>query len=200
MLEAAINEFAEKGYSAASTNVIAKEAGVAKGLVFHYFGSKKGLYLAALDHCLKTQMDYFMARVKPPYPPDIIDRVVEWGAVKLEMVYRFPLIHRLLITAFLDVPAEVKPEVDRRIHAITERSWKLFWDGIDLSRLREDIDRRKAVELLMVAMDGLQRKYVEQYRQNPGDLIARAHEVYREVREYMEILRYGLYKRPDQGI
>lgn len=200
MLEAAIKEFAEKGYSAASTNVIAKEAGVAKGLVFHYFGSKKGLYLAALDHCLETQMDYFMARVKPPYPPDIIDRVVEWGAVKLEMVHRFPLINRLLITAYLDVPAEVKPEVDSRIHAIAERSWKLFWDGIDLTRLREDIDRRKAVELLMAAMDGLQRRYVEQYRQNPGDLIARAHEVYREVREYTEILRYGLYKRPDQGI
>ena len=42
ILDAAIREFAEHGYDKASTNSIVKEAGIAKGLLFHYFGSKKG--------------------------------------------------------------------------------------------------------------------------------------------------------------
>lgn len=37
----ALKEFAEKGFEQASTNTICKEAGVSKGLLFHYFGSKK---------------------------------------------------------------------------------------------------------------------------------------------------------------
>ena len=38
---AAVAEFARSGYAAASTNAIAQEAGVAKGLVFHHFENKE---------------------------------------------------------------------------------------------------------------------------------------------------------------
>ena len=41
ILNAALKEFASKGYDEASTNVIAKEAGISKGLMFHYVGSKE---------------------------------------------------------------------------------------------------------------------------------------------------------------
>lgn len=195
MLEAAIREFAEKGYGGASTNAIVREAGISKGLLFHYFGSKKDLFLAALDRCLEVQMDYFLRNVKTPYPPDVIDRVIEWGALKLEMVYRFPLMHRLLLSALLETPPEVRPEVERRFAVVAERSWRLFLEGIDLSRFRDDIDKAKAVELLVVAMEGLQRKYVERYRDRPADLIRDAERVFAEVKEYMEIMRHGLYRR-----
>ena len=44
ILEAALIEFADKGYKKASTNTIVREAGVSKGLLFHYYKSKKDLY------------------------------------------------------------------------------------------------------------------------------------------------------------
>lgn len=200
VLEAAIREFAEKGYAAASTNVIASAAGVAKGLIFHYFDSKKDLYLTALSHCLETQMEYFLARAKPPHPPDIIERVIEWGALKLEMTQRFPHVHRLLLNAVLDAPSDVKAESDKLLGAFSERSWKLFLEGVDFSRLRDDIDKRKALELVVVCMEGLQQRYVERFRDRPDELLARAEEVYEEVKEYMEIMRYGLYKRPGKDV
>jgi AcrR family transcriptional regulator len=43
ILEAAIKIFSEKGYSAATTSEIAKEAGVAEGTIFRYFKTKKDL-------------------------------------------------------------------------------------------------------------------------------------------------------------
>lgn len=193
VLEASIKEFAEKGYTNASTNAIVREAGVSKGLLFHYFRSKRDLYLAALDYCLNVQMDYFLQNARLPYPSDVIERVIEWGALKLEMVYRFPLMHRLLLNALLEMPSEVRSEVEKRFGAITQRSWQLFLQGVDLSQLRDGIDKRKAVELLVVAMEGLQRKYVDQYKDRPGDLIAGADKVLEEVKQYMEILKYGLY-------
>jgi TetR/AcrR family transcriptional regulator len=48
ILSAAIAEFTAKGLSGARMDAIARAADVAKGLVFHHFGTKEGLWLAAL--------------------------------------------------------------------------------------------------------------------------------------------------------
>ena len=44
----AIGEFAENGYAGASMAAIARRAGISKPLIYQYFGSKDGLYLACL--------------------------------------------------------------------------------------------------------------------------------------------------------
>jgi AcrR family transcriptional regulator len=44
----AIDEFAQRGYSGASMIEIAAKAGISKPLIYQYFGSKDGLYLACL--------------------------------------------------------------------------------------------------------------------------------------------------------
>jgi TetR/AcrR family transcriptional regulator len=49
LLSAATAEFSSKGYDGARVNVIAKNAGVNINLVYHYFGSKDGIYLAVLE-------------------------------------------------------------------------------------------------------------------------------------------------------
>lgn len=44
----AVRLFGEQPYAAVSTTDIAKEAGVARGLINHYFGTKRNLYLEVL--------------------------------------------------------------------------------------------------------------------------------------------------------
>lgn len=44
MINGAVRVFAENGYKHASTDDMVKVAGVSKGLWFHYFGNKLGLY------------------------------------------------------------------------------------------------------------------------------------------------------------
>lgn len=45
ILDCAIRMFGERPYAAVSTSDLAKEAGVARGLINHYFGTKRDLYL-----------------------------------------------------------------------------------------------------------------------------------------------------------
>ncbi|MPY84875.1 MAG: TetR family transcriptional regulator [Actinophytocola sp.] len=45
ILDRAITLFGERPYAEVSTTDIARETGVARGLINHYFGSKRGLYL-----------------------------------------------------------------------------------------------------------------------------------------------------------
>ncbi len=49
ILQAALSEFSERGMPAASTDDIAERCGVNKRMIYYYFGSKEGLYLAALE-------------------------------------------------------------------------------------------------------------------------------------------------------
>jgi TetR/AcrR family transcriptional regulator len=48
ILLAAQEEFAAKGLSGGRVDQIAARAGANKRMIYHYFGSKDGLYLAAL--------------------------------------------------------------------------------------------------------------------------------------------------------
>lgn len=49
ILAAATAEFAEKGLSGARVDAIAARAGINKRMLYHYFGNKEALYLAALE-------------------------------------------------------------------------------------------------------------------------------------------------------
>jgi AcrR family transcriptional regulator len=59
VLEAARHEFAQHGLHGASTEVIAKRAGISQPYLFRLFGSKKQLFLAVNDACFQRTLDTF---------------------------------------------------------------------------------------------------------------------------------------------
>src|ERR1051325_777986 len=59
ILDAALVEFAERGLHGASTDEIAKRAGISQPYVFRLFGSKKELFTAATARCLRETLETF---------------------------------------------------------------------------------------------------------------------------------------------
>ena len=59
ILAVALELFANEGFSATSTNKIAKEAGVSEGLIFRHFESKKGLLHAIMADTEERVNDVF---------------------------------------------------------------------------------------------------------------------------------------------
>jgi AcrR family transcriptional regulator len=51
VLEAASAEFALRGLHGASTDAIARRAGISQPYLFRLFGSKKELFIAVVDRC-----------------------------------------------------------------------------------------------------------------------------------------------------
>jgi AcrR family transcriptional regulator len=60
MVAVAVAEFAAHGYAGASMVTIAGRAGISKPLIYQYFGSKDGLYLA----CLHSVSDALLRRLQ----------------------------------------------------------------------------------------------------------------------------------------
>ena len=61
VLDAATREFAAKGLHAASTEAIARAAGISQPYLFRLFGSKRELYLAAAQRCIDDLYRVFAA-------------------------------------------------------------------------------------------------------------------------------------------
>ncbi len=59
IIDAAVAEFAEKGLHGASTDEIARLAGISQPYVFRLFGTKKGLYMAVVARCFRQTLETF---------------------------------------------------------------------------------------------------------------------------------------------
>jgi len=59
ILDAALQEFADRGYQGASTEVIARRAGISQPYVFRLFGTKKALFTAVVARCFRETLEMF---------------------------------------------------------------------------------------------------------------------------------------------
>ncbi len=113
ILEACIEEFAQNGYEAASTNAIVKRAGIPKGTLFYFFGSKKDLYLYVIDHAVSRFVSAFEQihvgdvhrPVRAPDPAWERPHAVRGPEPPAE-----PLFYR----AFINAPDEIQAELQKR--------------------------------------------------------------------------------------
>lgn len=85
ILAAARRLFSESGFSAVSTTEIAAEAGVARGLINHYFGTKRRLYIEVVREMVRFRSQPVPEYVNGATPQGRLDESIErW----LEMVSR----------------------------------------------------------------------------------------------------------------
>jgi AcrR family transcriptional regulator len=59
VLDAAMIEFAERGFEGASTEDIARRAGISQPYLFRLFGTKKELFKATVARCLRETLELF---------------------------------------------------------------------------------------------------------------------------------------------
>ena len=76
ILTAAIRAFSEVGYAGTSTAGIARAAGVTQPLVHHHFGSKEGLWRAAMD-VLFSNVPRVVTPTTEHSPPETLMQMVE---------------------------------------------------------------------------------------------------------------------------
>ena len=81
ILDAANELFAERGYGEVTIDDVAKSAGVARGLVHHYFGGRKEVYLALVERLGALREDQLCApegRTARERVADTVSRWLDW--------------------------------------------------------------------------------------------------------------------------
>lgn len=190
IIEASIEEFG-KGYALASTNEIVRKAGVSKGLLFHYFGSKKNLFLEVFKEATVKLQERLLSSHEADQENmagDIFHLLTRLALIKLRLFQNEPALYQFLATAIQDSPDEIRQELQVFIDSTAEYGIGRLLDGIELSDLRPDVDPVKAIKLIQLVMDGFQQDYL---RRKDLASLDWDKEV-AEFTEYMDILRKGL--------
>ena len=75
VLEAARHEFARHGLHGASTDAIARRAGISQPYLFRLFGSKKALFIAVNEQCFQRTLDLFRSAASGTSGRDALDAI-----------------------------------------------------------------------------------------------------------------------------
>ena len=107
ILEAALHEFAEKGFKGASTRSIASYAGVAHGLMYYYFKDKKTLFLQLSrlmrEWIVKNVFDELEAG-------DVFAAMLGMCKKKLELFSAHPSVYRVIMEEIRYFPGDFQAD------------------------------------------------------------------------------------------
>ena len=153
IIDAALAAFGKMGYKKASMNDIATAAGISKGLVFHYFGSKKVLYLYLLEfsgNILMGEMDRRFDR----NISDFFDRIRLATEIKMSLLKKHPAILLFLGSAYYETNYEVADNIKGILSQGEEIRGGLAFDGMDVSKFKEGIDPQLVFNILVKFAEG----------------------------------------------
>jgi AcrR family transcriptional regulator len=77
ILDAAQIVFAESGYQGASTDEIARNAGISQPYVFRLFGTKKDLFIAVTSRCFRQTLEIFQRAAEGKRGEDALHAIGE---------------------------------------------------------------------------------------------------------------------------
>jgi TetR/AcrR family fatty acid metabolism transcriptional regulator len=168
--EAAVRVFARKGFHSARVGDIAAEAGVAHGLMYHYFESKDAL-LESVFRDTWTAMLELMREVEESGEP-AAEQLRKVAAVVLRTWRRDPDLVRVLVREVTRTPQiqQQAAEVGQAFEAIE----RIVRSGQERGELRSDLDARLAALVLYGALEEILTGWVIGQLPDGDEDIARA--------------------------
>ncbi len=190
ILEAALAEFSEKGYKKASTNTIVREANVSKGLLFHYFISKKDLYLYLYKHARESITNELYEKVNFA-DRDVLNRMQQSTLVKIESYLAHPLFVKLFETAELLVDQDMIDEIRKANVESTEHSYEKIFQNIDAYLFKDDLNVDRCLNIVRWTVDKLSFDWKVKYSRLTTDAYE---ELEMDIVHYLDLFRDAFYR------
>lgn len=184
-INAALKIFSEHGYQKASTDDMVKEAGISKGLLFHYFGSKLGLYEFVYNYSTKLFMMEYGGIISSD-KVDFFEVQKQMELAKRNIMVSYPYMNIFLEKAFREESFDVLSVVASSMDQYSDELARIYSQA-DISNFKEGIDPSAILKMCLFVSDGVLNEQFRNGRIDPD-------EYYAEVVAYLEVLKQNLYK------
>jgi len=191
VINAAMMEFS-KGYKDACTDTIVRQAGISKGLLFHYFGTKDGLYSFILKSACEVIYDEYLALIDLKQA-DIIEKVWQMTLLKMDLSYKHPALFEFLAKAYTDLQENPNDEFAAYFEKTRSIAIDKVLADIDTSLFKDGVDPQKAANIILWTLSSYSTsqintsKRMEDYQKEYDRYL-------REMKEYIETLKQAFYK------
>ncbi|MCD2256280.1 TetR/AcrR family transcriptional regulator [Agrilactobacillus fermenti] len=196
ILKAALHEFAVHGFDRASTDQIAAEAGVSKGLIFRYFSHKKNLYIQTVNQALTTMVqvaDFDVWRDAP----DLVHMIIQATQYKLELAQQYPDEFTLLLAVYRQdnqIPVELRQQVFDIFDQWAKANVNNLVDPvIKRLNLRPELDPADVKTFLQLFINQISQITQEYMQAHPQvKTLADMSELIQRIESYMDMMEHGI--------
>ncbi len=156
MINAALKIFAINGYKHASTDDIVKEAGISKGLLFHYFDSKIGVYTFLYDYSARY-MALELSSAIDPSETSYMEIRRQMEAAKMQTLKTYPYMELFLETGKNETITEALAATENA-KTVLEESVSTVLSKADMSALSTKKDFSQYIKMLDYSINGIMRE------------------------------------------
>ncbi|GAB4536590.1 MAG: TetR family transcriptional regulator C-terminal domain-containing protein [Roseibium sp.] len=133
ILDAALGEFSRKGFSGATVEKIAADAGMSKSNLLYYFSSKEAIYNATLAHILEVWLAP-LKTLDPEGEPAL--ELADYIRQKIEMSARFPEASRLFANEVIQGAPQILPILETDLKRLVAEKCQVIENWIAAGRMR----------------------------------------------------------------
>lgn len=193
LLNAALKEFATKGFDGASTNVIAKEAKLSKALMFHYVTSKEDLFLYLHDYSFNLIQEEYLQQLDEE-EGDIFKRLEQSYLLQIDLLKRHPWLFEFNQLSAPTKSVAINEKLSERTSETKSLCFEQLFAGSDDSLFREGLNIQRCKELIFLGNVGFATEILGEIRQKNQDEVK--FEAIRDtMKAYFSELRVIFYKR-----
>lgn len=195
ILKKGIEVFSKCSFTDANTDLITQKAGISKGLLFHYFGSKKDFYLYLLDYALEL-LSQIELSTKQEKMNNFYEILFDSMDRKIQLISQYPNeMHFVNLAAretSKQVAAEKQELISRYMLAVQKNSMMVLSQAISTLNMRNDIDKQKLTKGLSVYVNAIITQFLKLYETKPQEFFDNSDSVKSELKEYIDLMLEGV--------
>ncbi|MBR1700928.1 MAG: TetR/AcrR family transcriptional regulator [Lachnospiraceae bacterium] len=188
MINAALHVFAMQGYLHASTDQIVKEAGISKGLLFHYFETKLGVYTFVYEYSARY-MILELGSVST-VEHDLFEVLRQIEQAHTRAMREYPYMQQFLNRAMTENVSEALLAAEG-MRTQLEQTYERIYQRVDFNRLPTGVDGKKVLNMMKLTAEGLMSERIYDASFQPDQL-------YQEICSYIELMKKIVGDAPKQ--
>ena len=168
IINAALQVFALNGYRHASTDDIVKLASISKGLLFHYFESKLGLYVFLYEYSSRFMLLEFSREIKET-DNDLFLLMKKMETGRMRVLKMYPYMRRFLDMAEKE-EWQAAGDAVAEAHKNYEDKIRNYLGQADYSALSPKAGREKVIKCVEYTLKGLTEDFSSRADFKPENL------------------------------
>lgn len=180
MMNAALKVFALQGYRHACTDDIVREASISKGLLFHYFGSKLGVYTFVYDYSVRY-MTLELRTTVHSREHNLFEVLKQIEEARTHAMRNYPYMQMFLKRCQIEDVKEALLAVEERKAALQEQ-YDSIMQQVDYTSLPATVDGSRLRKMLEFTIQGLMNERFREDTFQPDML-------YEEVVKYLDMMK-----------
>ena len=197
IVDAAMEEFSQKGFEGASLNVVCAQNDLSKGIIYHYFKDKDELYLFCVRRCFDALTDY-LRETAAQRTGTAGERVERYFSSRLRFFSENPQLLGLFADASMDPPEHLRGEIAALRGGFDALNTDMLTQVLGSLPLRPGLSAEQAVEDFRLYMDYVNLRFRTAYVRESADPDALMREHEAMCHRQLHMLLYGVVERKDE--